>query len=150
MRLDEKGWFSNLPKINLLCDPLINFKLKQRFNMLGACITVGMDYLSDISQWRSYCAIEDSLVKGRFSLRGSELGWAKSWLLNLGLGEENSAKFKLRLGFNLNSYKAYAKLRFRTEPISPFDIGEGVSCAGKVPLPVFLLPMLKTIPLRIG
>lgn len=33
-----------------------------------------MDYLSDISQWRSYCAIEDTFVQGRFSLRGSELG----------------------------------------------------------------------------
>lgn len=48
------------------------------------------------------------------------------------MGEENTAKFKLRLGLNLKNYKAYAKLRFRTEPISPFDIGEGVSCAGKV------------------
>lgn len=124
-------------------------------------IPTGMDYLSDIGQWRSYCAVEDALVQGecmfmycvfvgckcaeisvnyscarcrqrccfcvlcvpchqlwlipltlcailftatstlttpyiivsylaaviklgRFSLRGSELGWAKSWLLNLG------------------------------------------------------------------
>ena len=45
---------------------------------------LGMDYLSDIAHWRSYCSIEDTLVKGRFSLRGSELGWAKSWLWNLG------------------------------------------------------------------
>ncbi len=49
-----------------------------------------------------------------------------------GLGEDNTAKFKLRMGINLNTYKAYARLRFRTEPISPFDIGEGLSCAGKV------------------
>mmetsp|Transcript_29015 Transcript_29015/g.39863 ORF Transcript_29015/g.39863 Transcript_29015/m.39863 type:complete len:373 (+) Transcript_29015:2-1120(+) len=146
---EEKQWFKNLPKINLHCDPLINFKLKQRFVMLGACITLGMDYLSDIAQWRSYCAIEDTFVKGRFSLRGSELGWAKSWLLNLGLGEENTAKFKLRLGLNLKSYKAYAKLRFRTEPISPFDIGDGISCAGKLPMPLFLLPVLRSIPLRV-
>ena len=48
------------------------------------------------------------------------------------MGEEHTAKFKLRMGLNLRSYKAYAKLRFRTEPISPFDIGEGLSCAGKV------------------
>ncbi len=48
------------------------------------------------------------------------------------MGDDNTAKFKLRMGLNLKTYKAYAKLRFRTEPISPFDIGEGVSCAGKV------------------
>lgn len=29
------------PKVNLIFDPLINFKIKQRFNMLGACVTVG-------------------------------------------------------------------------------------------------------------
>eukprot|EP00981_Chlorochromonas_danica_P015396 scaffold12006_cov162-Ochromonas_danica.AAC.1 len=142
-------WLDHLPKVNLHFDPLVNFKLKQRLMLMGACVTLGLDYLSDIAQWRSYCTIEDSLVRGRFSLRGSELGWAKSWLLNLGLGEENAAKLKLRLGLNLKSYKLYAKLRFRTEPISPFDIGEGLSCAGKLPLPLYVLPMLRSIPLRI-
>lgn len=116
---------------------------------LGTCVTIGMDYISDIAQWRAYCAIEDTLVRGRFSLRGSELGWTKSWMLNLGLGEENAAKCKMRLGLNLRTYKLYAKLRFRTEPLSPFDIGEGLSCAGKLPLPLYVLPMLRSIPLRI-
>lgn len=153
-------------QINLRCDPLVNFKVKQKLKLLGACVTLGLDYLSDIAQWRTYCSVEDSLVKGevfrrfnfsaffyimvgRFSLRGSELGWAKSWQPNLGLGEENSAKFKLRLGLNLNNYKFYAKLRFRTEPISPFDITDGLSCAGKLPLPVYMLPMLRKVPLRV-
>ena len=45
---------------------------------------VGMDYLSDLAHWRLHYAVEDTLVGGRFSLRGSELGWAKSWLWNLG------------------------------------------------------------------
>lgn len=52
-----------------------------------------------------------------------------------GLGEEHSAKLKLRLGLNLRTQRAYAKLRFRTEPVSPFDIGDGLSCAGKVSCP---------------
>jgi hypothetical protein len=43
--------------------------------------------------------------RGRFSLRGSELGWTKSWFMNLGLGEESTAKIKLRMGLNLKSYK---------------------------------------------
>jgi hypothetical protein len=49
-----------------------------------------------------------------------------------GLGEEHSAKLKLRLGLNLRTQRAYAKLRFRAEPVSPFDLGDGLSCAGKV------------------
>jgi hypothetical protein len=46
-----------------------------------------------------------SNFSGRFSLRGSELGWTKSWFMNLGLGEESTAKIKLRMGLNLKSYK---------------------------------------------
>ena len=225
-----------------------------------------MDYLSELAQWRAYCAVEDTIVgcvlisvnklkfreifynpsfhffsyllyiifiislilsifiiylpfkillhfnyfnyyfSGRFSLRGSELGWTKSWFMNLGLGEESTAKIKLRMGLNLKSYKvllilsihhyislfnfnyyfhfifdinlyfsllapflylfsnhffmhslnnfnilnyqAYARVRFRTEPLSTFDIGEGLSCAGKIPLPG-LLPILRSIPLRV-
>jgi hypothetical protein len=91
-----------------------------------------MDYLSDLATWRSYCSIEDTFVKGRFSLRGNELGWSKSWLWNIGLGDENAAKFKLRIGLNTKTYELYTRLRFRSEPLSPFDIGEGLTCAGKV------------------
>ena len=64
-----------------------------------------------------------------------------------GLGEEQSAKLKLRLGLNLRSHRAYAKLRFRTEPISPFDLGEGLSCAGKVKFNLLLLFNYKGITL---
>ncbi len=46
-------------------DPAVNFKLKQRLKLLGAMVTFGMDYMSDIGQWRSYCSIEDSLVRGK-------------------------------------------------------------------------------------
>ena len=137
-----------LPDIALRMDPIINFKLKQRITYFGTCVTLGMDYLSDLAQWRAYCGIEDTFLQGRFSLKGKELSWAKSWLVNLGMGEESTAKFKLRLGLNLNNYQAYARLRFRTEPISSFDIGEGLTCAGKVPLPG-LLPLLRTVPLRV-
>jgi hypothetical protein len=106
-------------------------------------------------------------------LRGSELGWAKSWLLRFGLSDEpnHSAKLKLRLGLDLKTHTLSARLRFRTEPLlsSFIDIGEGLSCAGKnfiiknqyyetltkegclgkLPLPGSVLPILKTIPLRV-
>lgn len=128
-----------IPKINLMLDPVINFKMKQNIRFLGAQLAVGIDYLSDLAHWRLHYSVEDTIVGGRFSLRGSELGWAKSWLWNLGMTEENTAKLKLRMGLNLNTLKLYARLRFRTEPISPFDIGEGISCAGKLPMPGVIL-----------
>ena len=143
----RRFWPSGLPDVNLRMDPVINFKMKQRISYFGTCVTLGVDYLSDLAQWRAYCGVEDTKLQGRFSLRGSELSWAKSWLVNLGMGEESTAKFKLRLGMNLQTYKAYARLRFRAEPISFFDIGEGLSCAGKLPVPK--LPALGTLPLRV-
>lgn len=132
LKTNSKILFRFFPKLDFRMDPIINFKLKQGITLLGTSVTLGIDFLSDIMQWRTFCSVEDTLVGGRFSLRGSELGWTKSWLWNLGLVEDNTAKFKLRLGLNFDSLKLYARLRFRTEPISPFDIGEGISCAGKV------------------
>ena len=35
-------------KVNFRCDPLINFKLKQKLVMLGACITLGATFASVI------------------------------------------------------------------------------------------------------
>lgn len=32
-----------IPKVNFRCDPLVNFKLKQRLVVLGACVTLGMN-----------------------------------------------------------------------------------------------------------
>lgn len=137
-------------QVHLRCDPLVNFKLKQHLTLLGASITLGLDYLTDISQWRSYCQIEDAWLRGRFSLRGSELGWAKSWIIGLGFGEQSSAMIKLRLGLNMKTQRLYAKLRFRTDPMSPFDIGDGLSCAGKLPLPLHMLPSFsRALPLRV-
>jgi hypothetical protein len=46
----------------------VNFKLKQRMKFFGAMVTLGMDYISDIGKWRSYCSIEDTLVRGIISL----------------------------------------------------------------------------------
>jgi hypothetical protein len=140
---------TGFPDLALRCDPIINFKLKQKLNYFGTCVTLGVDYLSDLAHWRAYCGIEDTILRGRFSLKGSELSWAKSWMVNLGLGEESSAKFKLRLGMNLKNYQAYARLRFRAEPISMFDIGEGITCGGKVPVPKAVLPLIQKAPLRI-
>ena len=133
-------------QVNFRCDPLVNFKLKQRLVVLGACVTLGipithafpfvhrykelaaiysstsvqyswhvyiimvhsllisplcfsllgMDYLSDIAQWRSYCAVEDAFVQGMcrymcfvkyycLSLKGahndSSYFWLYLWLL---------------------------------------------------------------------
>ena len=28
---------------------------------------LGLDYLSDIGQWRSYCSVEDRIMKGNFN-----------------------------------------------------------------------------------
>lgn len=142
------SFLQSLPELSLRCDPVINFKIKQRLSYLGACVTVGVDYLSDLAQWRAFCAVEDTLLHGRFSLKGSELSWAKSFYINLGLGEDAAAKFKLRCGYNLNTHKLYARLRFRAEPLSCFDIAEGLSAAGKLPLPG-LVPLLRSIPLRV-
>ena len=150
---DGFGWVSKLPQVTITLYPVVNFKARQRIRKFGAAITLGLDYLTDVQHWRTHCVVEDTRTGGRFSIRGSELGWTKAWLWGLGMGDEDSgAKFKLRLGLNLKTMKAYARLRFRTQPMTPFglEIGEGISCAGKVPFPIgAFLPLFKHVPLRV-
>mmetsp|Transcript_35599 Transcript_35599/g.36304 ORF Transcript_35599/g.36304 Transcript_35599/m.36304 type:complete len:320 (+) Transcript_35599:300-1259(+) len=144
----KSNWVKNFPKVNVNFDPIVNFKVKQRFYQLGTCVTLGMDYLSELGRWRFHLSAEDTIVGGRFSVRGSELGWAKSWRANMGLGEDNTVKFKLRVGYNMKTKQSYARVRFRTEPLTPFDIQEGLVCTGRVPLPG-VLPVLRVVPLRV-
>ena len=49
-----------------------------------------------------------------------------------GLGVDNKAKIKFRAGLNLNTFKAYIRVRVRTEPINSFNIAEGIHIFGKV------------------
>ncbi|RYH21204.1 hypothetical protein EON65_21185 [archaeon] len=46
----------------------------------------GLDYLSDLSLWRTHLSVEDALLRGRFFLRGSEVGWTKMWGVGGGAG----------------------------------------------------------------
>jgi hypothetical protein len=59
-----------------------------------------------------------------------------------------ASSFKFKFALLLINLQAYARVRFRTEPLSTFDIGEGLTCEGKIPLPG-LLPILRSIPLRV-
>lgn len=79
----RRRWFDRLPRVNLMLDPVVNFKTKQKLKFFGACMTIGVDYLSDLAHWKMHYSVEDTYVGGRFTLRGSELGWAKSWLCNM-------------------------------------------------------------------
>jgi hypothetical protein len=50
----------------------------------------------------------------------------------IGLGVDNKAKVKLRAGLNLKDFKAYLRIRVRTEPINSFNIAEGLHILGKI------------------
>ena len=41
-----------------MLDPVVNFKIKQKVKFIGACMTVGVDYLSDLAHWRLHYAME--------------------------------------------------------------------------------------------
>jgi hypothetical protein len=47
-----KRWVDRLPRVNLMLDPIINFKTKQKISFLGAQMTIGIDYLSDLAHWK--------------------------------------------------------------------------------------------------
>ena len=56
-----------------MIDPVVNLKFKQRIRFWGACATLGMDYLTDLAQWRLHCMIEDAFIGGTAFLATVEI-----------------------------------------------------------------------------
>lgn len=137
----------HFPKINFRMEPNINFLLRQKIRMLGANIELGMEYVGNSKCWRTLCTVEDAMLHGRFSLRGNEVSWTKSWIKGLGDDDDLKAKFKVRLVMNLQTLQTSMRLRLRSS-YKPFDLGDGIMCGGSVPLPV-TMSIFHSLPMRI-
>ena len=51
-----------------MLDPVINFKMKQKVKFFGACMTVGVDYLSDLAHWRLHYSMEVYTLKPLYAV----------------------------------------------------------------------------------
>lgn len=63
-----------------------------------------------------------------------ELQLSKSWQLSLGAVDDLVTRLHLRAAVNISTWKAYVRMGFRTERLSPIDVVEGFTLQKEVPL----------------
>ena len=89
--------------------------------------------------WQFKSSWEDNIIGGKLSLAGRELQLAKTWRLSvdkssLGAQEDFVTSVRFRAAVDLSTLRAYARLGFRTERVSPINVYEGFTFVKRFPL----------------
>ena len=74
------------------------------------------------------------MIGGQLTLAGRELQFSKSWQLSVGAVEDLVTRLRLRAAVDLSTWKAYPRVGFRTERLTPINIMEGFTLQKQVPL----------------
>lgn len=124
----------NLPKIQCRVEPNTTLKVRKTFRPLKTVIRLGADFNTQLGVWQFKSSWEDSLIGGKLTLAGRELQLSKTWLLSVGAVEDLVTRLRFRAAVDLGTMKAYARLGFRTERLSPINVVEGFTLMKQLPL----------------
>eukprot|EP00522_Entomoneis_paludosa_P016507 CAMPEP_0172448204 /NCGR_PEP_ID=MMETSP1065-20121228/7265_1 /TAXON_ID=265537 /ORGANISM="Amphiprora paludosa, Strain CCMP125" /LENGTH=300 /DNA_ID=CAMNT_0013199631 /DNA_START=63 /DNA_END=965 /DNA_ORIENTATION=- len=124
----------NLPKIQCRVEPTTTLKLRKTFRPLGTIVQLGADYGMQTGVWQFKSSWEDALIGGKLTLAGRELQFTKSWQLSLSAMEDLVTRLRLRAAVDLQTYKAYCRVGFRTERLAPINVMEGFTIQKQFPL----------------
>lgn len=97
-------------------------------------VTLGADFNTQLGVWQFKSSWEDSIIGGRLTLAGRELQLSKTWLLSVGAVEDLVTRLRFRAAIDLGTAKAYARIGFRTERLSPINVVEGFTLLRQLPL----------------
>lgn len=120
------------PQIQCRCEPTTTLKLRKTFRPLGTVIRLGADYGMQTGVWQFKSSWEDALIGGKLTLAGRELQFAKSWQLSV--MEDLVTRLRMRAAVDLQTYKAYVRVGFRTERLLPINVMEGFTVQKSIPL----------------
>mmetsp|Transcript_22724 Transcript_22724/g.32565 ORF Transcript_22724/g.32565 Transcript_22724/m.32565 type:complete len:254 (-) Transcript_22724:1052-1813(-) len=123
----------NLPQIQVRAEPTTTLKLRKRFPFLKTVITLGADCNLQMGVWQFRSSWEDSLIGGSLTMAGRELQFNKAWLLSMGVGDL-ATRLRLRAAVDMGTFKAYIRLGFRSERLSPINLAEGFTVIKQLPL----------------
>lgn len=131
-----KDWIQtgNLPKIQCRVEPNTTLKVRKTFRPLKTIIKLGADFNTQLGVWQFKSSWEDEVIGGKLSLSGRELQFSKTWLLSVGAVEDLVTRLRMRAAVDLGTMKAYARLGFRTERLSPINVVEGFTLMKRLPL----------------
>jgi hypothetical protein len=95
---------------------------------------LGADFNTQLGVWQFRSSWEDSIIGGKLTLSGRELQLTKSWQLSVGAVEDLVTRLRFRAAVDLGTMKAYARVGFRTERLSPINMVEGFTLRQQLPL----------------
>mmetsp|Transcript_1477 Transcript_1477/g.1588 ORF Transcript_1477/g.1588 Transcript_1477/m.1588 type:complete len:386 (+) Transcript_1477:91-1248(+) len=124
----------NLPKIQCRVEPNTTLKVRKTFRPLKTTVVLGADFNTQLGVWQFKSSWEDRIIGGKLTLAGREMQFCKTWLLSVGVVEDLVTRLRLRAAVDLGTMKAYARLGFRTERLSPINVVEGFTLTKKLPL----------------
>lgn len=126
---------ASIPRIQVRVEPNTTVKLRKRFSPLfKTVVTLGADFNTQLGVWQFKSSWEDKIIGGRLTLAGRELQLSKTWLLSVGAVEDLVTRLRFRAAIDLGTAKAYARVGFRSERLSPINVMEGFSLLRQLPL----------------
>lgn len=133
----QEWWNSNaknLPKLQCRVEPTTTLKIRKTFRPLKTIVTLGADFNTQLGVWQFRSSWEDSIIGGKLTLAGRELQLTKSWQLSVGAVEDLVTRLRFRAAVDMGTMKAYARVGFRTERLSPINMVEGFTLRQQLPL----------------
>lgn len=133
----QEWWASNvknMPKLQCRVEPTTTLKIRKTFRPLKTIVTLGADFNTQLGVWQFRSSWEDSIIGGKLTLSGRELQLTKSWQLSVGAVEDLVTRLRFRAAVDLGTMKAYARVGFRTERLSPINMVEGFTLRKQLPL----------------
>lgn len=123
------------PKIQCRIEPTTTLKLRKTFRPLKTIVRLSAHFNTQRGVWQFQSSWEDAIIGGKLTLAGwKELQLTKSWQLSVGPVEDLVTRLRLRAAVDLQTWKAYVRVGFRTERLSPINVMEGFSLVKQVPL----------------
>lgn len=137
----QEWWTSNIspnikswPKIQCIVEPTTTLKIRKTFRPLKTVVRLGADFNTQLGVWQFKSSWEDEIIGGKITLAGRELQLTKSWQLSVGAVEDLVTRLRFRAAVDLQTWKAYARVGFRTERLRPINVMEGFTIWKQVPL----------------
>jgi hypothetical protein len=125
----------NWPKLQCRVEPTTTLKIRKTFRPLKTIVRLGADFNTQLGVWQFKSSWEDAIIGGKLTLiAGRELQLTKSWQLSVGAVEDLVTRLRFRAAVDLQTWKAYARVGFRTERLSPINVMEGFTLLKRVPL----------------
>jgi len=124
----------NWPKLRISVEPTTTIKIRKTFRPLKTIVRLGADFNTQLGVWQFKSSWEDDIIGGKLTLNGRELQMTKSWQLSVGAMEDLVTRLRFRAAVDLGTMKAYARVGFRTERLSPISFTEGFTIVKRLPI----------------